>query len=74
MPKLPDGWEQRTPSCPQDLKNIMEMENGHMVCQQCHAVMWVEINQEGESILMRAGFERISDCHICAEVHKIAQG
>ena len=73
MPKLPPNWEQRTPNSPQDLKNIMELENGHMICQKCHAIMWVEINQEGESILMRAGFERIQDCAICQEIHTIAQ-
>lgn len=73
MPRLPPDWEQRNPTSPQDLKNIMELENGHMICQQCHAVMWVEINQEGESILMRASFVPMEACAICEEIHEIAQ-
>lgn len=65
-------WVQRNPSSPEDLKNILELEGGHMICQICDAVMWINIDIEGEKHLMRAGHIDYRSCFQCATIHEIA--
>ncbi len=65
-------WVQRKPSSPEDLKNILELEGGHMICQLCDAVMWVTIDIEGQKHLMRAGDIDYRLCPQCSAIHEFA--
>ena len=58
---------------PQELKEGLELHNWKIACNMCFAIMWVEIDMQGDSILMRQGTCPIEECPICTEIHRVAQ-
>lgn len=58
---------------PQELKEGLELHNWKIACNMCFAIMFVQIDMEGNSILMREGTCPIEECPICSEIHRVVQ-
>ena len=60
------------PRSGEHLKQIMELDGGIIVCQACHAHMWVEFDIDGQATLMRIGDVPHEVCPVCTDIHKAA--
>ncbi len=79
--KIHTGWDEmarfeRHPhqaKSPEELKEGLEIGGWKIECNLCEAIMWINIDMEGDKHLMREGTIPFEICPICREIHRIAQ-